>query len=157
MSTQPGYGPPSHPPQQDSSSTIIWVVVLVLVLVVGLPILAVAVLFLGCCGVFGFTMYSVSQIPAEMVKQQYNDHPVIQQHIGNIDSASLNFAATGEEQQKQQPGQQPPGTSIMVIDIRGPKGSGQFIGEQSPGTQPGGKLFSKATLRTKQGEFQLAP
>jgi hypothetical protein len=151
--SQPGYGPPSYPPQQDSSSTIIWIVVLVLVVVIGLPILIVALIFLGCCGVFGFTMYSVSQLPADGVKQQYNNHPVIQQHIGDIQSASLNFTDTGAEQQKQQPG---PGASILVIDVRGTKGSGQIVGHQQPGNQPG-QFFSKATLRTKQGEFQLTP
>ncbi|HZL90087.1 MAG TPA: hypothetical protein VFB96_17090 [Pirellulaceae bacterium] len=155
MATQPNYGPPSYPPppQQSSSNTIIWIVVLVLVLVIGLPILLVAVVFLGCCGMFGLGMYSMSQIPAEMVKQQYSDHPVIQQHIGEIQSATLNFADTSAEQQKQPDG---PGATVLVIDVRGTKGSGQIIGHQEPGNPPG-QFFSKATLRTKQGEFQLSP
>jgi hypothetical protein len=131
-------------------------VVLVLVLVIGLPILAVAVVFLGCCGLFGLGMYSVSQLPAEMVKQQYANDPVIQQHIGEIQSATLNFADTAAEQQKQQPGQGAPAATVMVIDVRGTKGSGQIVGHQEPGNPPG-KFFTKATLRTSQGEFPLSP
>lgn len=158
MAMQPGYGPPPSypPPEQSSSSTAVWIVVLVLGLVFGVPILIIGLVFVGCCGLFGLGMYSVSQIPAEVVKQEYKDHPVIQQHIGEIQSASLNFADTNAEQQKQQPGGQVPGGTIMVVDVRGTKGSGQIIGQQRPGGQPG-RFFSTATLRTKQGEFQLTP
>ena len=155
MATQPGYGPPSYPPPQQSSSTTIWIVILVLVLVIGLPILLVAVMFAGCCGLMGIGAYSAFQIPGEMLKQQYADDPVIAQHIGELQTVSINIAATGEEQQKQAAGGVP-GATIMVFDVRGSKGSGKIIAEQQPDAQPG-HMFSKATLRTSQGEFPLSP
>ena len=151
------YPPPSYPPQEQSSSTIIWVVVLVLVLVVGLPILLAALMFLGCCGLMGvgmgFGAYSAFQISGDMAKQQYGDDPVIQQHIGEIQSISLNLSASAEE--SQQPSAA--GASIMVFDVSGPKGSGQLIAEQQQPVNPqAGQMFSKAKLRTSQGEFPLS-
>jgi hypothetical protein len=155
MSIEPPYGPP--PPQQQSSSTVIWIVVLVIVLVIVLPVLAVAVLFLGCCGLMGFGAFAAFQVPAEAVKQQYANHPVIQEHIGEIQSVSINLGATGQEQQKSaDDGGATPGSTLMVFDIRGSKGSGQIIAEQQPGDPPG-QAFSKATLRMPQGEFPLTP
>jgi hypothetical protein len=149
------YPPGSYPPREQSSSTVIWVVVLVLVLVIGVPIVLVALMFLGCCGLMGVGAYSAFQMPGEMAKQQYGNDPVIQQHIGEIQSISMNINATSEEQQKQQTAQ-----GIIVFDVSGPKGSGQLVAVQDPNVKPGnqpGKIFSKATLRTSQGEFPLTP
>ena len=148
--SQPGY-----PPREQSSSTTIWIIVLVLVLVIGLPILLVAVMFLGCCGLMGVGAYSAFQMTGEMAKQQYAADPVMQQHIGEIQSITPNFTATSEEQQKQTT----VGTNVIVFDVSGSKGSGQLIAEQQPGPQPPGspvKIFSNARLRTSQGEFPLS-
>lgn len=152
----PSYPPDPYPPPQQSSSTIIWIVALILVLVVGLPILLVALMFLGCCGLMGVGAYSAFQMTGEMAKQQFGNDPVIQQHIGEIQSISPNIAATNEEQQKQTS----VGTNVIVFDVSGSKGSGQIIAEQQPGGPPAnqpGKIFTKATLRTTQGEFPLSP
>jgi hypothetical protein len=151
--SEPGY-PGSFPPQQQSSSTIIWVVVLILLLVIGLPILLVALVFVGCCGLIGVGTTFALQMPADMAKQQFGNDPVIQQHIGQLQSVSLNLTGTSEEQQKQTTA----GTNVMVFDVRGSKGSGQLIAEQQPsqaGNSPG-KFFSKARLRTSQGVFPLS-
>ncbi|MEX2027117.1 MAG: hypothetical protein WEH44_07445 [Pirellulaceae bacterium] len=150
------YPPDSYPPPQQSSSTIIWIVVLVLVLVIGLPILLVALMFLGCCGLMGVGAYSAFQMSGEAAKQQFGGDPVIQEHLGEIQNISLNLPATNEEQAKGTA----LGVSVVVFDVSGPKGSGQLIAEQQPGVQPGqqpGRVFTKATLRTSQGEFPLSP
>ena len=152
MSTKPDYGPPSYPPPKQSSSAVVWIVVLVIVLVIGLPILAVAVMFLGCCGMLGLGAYAAFQLPAETIKRQYADHPAIVEHIGEIQSVSINMTATGQEQQETDA---PPSATVMVFDIRGSKGSGQIVVEQEPGDPPD-QAFSKATLRTTEGEFPLS-
>ena len=148
--------PDSYPPPQRSSSAVLWIVILVLVLVVGLPILLVAVMFLGCCGLMGVGAYSAFHLTGEMAKQQFGADPVIQQHVGEIQSISLNLSATEEERQKGVA----QGANVVVFDVSGPKGSGQIIAEQLPGGPPAnqpGKAFSKARLRTSQGEYPLSP
>src|SRR5688572_5449554 len=144
------YTPDPSPQRDQSSSTIIWIIVLVLVLVIGVPILLVAVMLLGCCGL-GIGAYSAAQMTGEMARQQYGNHPVIQEHIGDIQSISPNFAATSEEQQKPASA----GTSVIVFDVSGPKGSGQLIAQQQPGGEAG-NMYSDARLRTSAGEFPLA-
>lgn len=156
MSKQPDYGHPSYPPPKQSSSAVVWIVILVVVLVIGLPILALAVMFLGCCGMLGLGAYAAFQIPAEAIKQQYADHPAIVEHIGEIHSVSINMTATGEEQQNHGEDLGAPGSTWMVFDIRGSKGSGKIVAEQQPGDPPD-QMFSKATLRTTEGEFPLSP
>ena len=157
MATQPGYGPSSYPPPpESSSSTVIWIVVLVLALVIGLPILAVAVMFLGWHTAVSPSPRASDSRSTSPARTGRSNDPVIQQHIGEIQSATLNFADTAAEQQKQQPGQGAPAATVMVIDVRGTKGSGQIVGHQEPGNPPG-KFFTKATLRTSQGEFPLSP
>src|SRR5262245_19018052 len=138
MSTQPGYSPaPTYPPPQQSSSTIIWVVILVLVLVIGLPILAVVVVFAGCCGLMGIGGAAAMQIPAEMAKKQYTNDPAIREHIGELESVSTNFGAAIQEQEKRTKAGAPPDANILVFDVHGPKGSGQIIAEQQPGNPQG--------------------
>ena len=152
--SDPGKPGPYANPQQ--SSRAIWIVILVVMLVIGLPILLVALAFLGCCGLLGVGAYSAFQMTGEAAKKQYENDPVIQQHIGEIQSISANISATSAEQQKQ--AQAGGNATIIVFDVTGTKGSGQLIAEQqppAPGAQPG-KFFSKATLRTSQGEFPLS-
>jgi hypothetical protein len=148
------YEPPSPDPREaSSSSSTIWIVILVLVLVIGLPIVGVAVLFLGCCGMMGLGAYSAMQIPGEMARQQYANHPVVREHVGEVQSVSMNIAATADEQQ-QAGDDLPPGTTIMVFDVRGSKGTGKIVAQQRAGADAKA-MFSNAKLRTDEGEFPL--
>ncbi len=143
-----------YPPRQQSSSAVFWIVILVLVLVIGVPILLVALILLGCCGILGLGAATAFQVPANAARQQFGSHPVIQEHIGEIQSISMNAAASGEEQQRPAAA----GKNVIVFDVSGPKGSGQLIAEHQPGdpsTNQPDKFFSKATLRTSRGEFPI--
>lgn len=92
----------------------------------------------------------------KMAKQQLGNDPVIQQHTGEIQSISPNIAVTNEEQQKRTSA----GTNVIVFDVSGSKGSGQIVTEQPPCGPPAnqpGKIFTKATPRTHQGELPFSP
>jgi hypothetical protein len=65
---------------------------------------------------------------------------VVQEHLGDIQSLSVNYMASGEESQKRG------GGNVLVIDTKGSKGSGKLIAVQSPQPQPG-NMFSKVDLR----------
>jgi len=132
-----GFGPP--PPQKSSNTKWIFII---LALVLGLPLL--------CCGgciVLG--MFGMSAGAREIANQVQNTQPV-QQHIGTINSASMNLMATADEQQKQND------QDLAVIDIKGDKGNGiLIIHTASPGSN---RPFDSATLRLPDGqEFPLQP
>ncbi|GAA5510126.1 cytochrome c oxidase assembly factor Coa1 family protein [Novipirellula caenicola] len=71
---------------------------------------------LVCCGGIYFMFNMGKGMMADMVKQEMSANPVIQEHIGEIQSIELNLAATGEA------GQDKPG--VLAFDLVGSKGSG---------------------------------
>jgi hypothetical protein len=146
--SQPGY-----PPREQSSSTTIWIIVLVLVLVIGLPILLAAVMFLGCCGLME-SAPPAFQMTGRWPSSSMPRDPVMQSTSARFrTSAKLHRYVGGQQKQTTV------GTNVIVFDVSGSKGSGQLIAEQQPGPQPPGspvKIFSKARLRTSQGEFPLS-
>ena len=89
------------PPVQKSSNTWLWIVLGV--------IGAVTVLGCGCCGGFGYFSMSLG---AGVIAQKYNDHPIVQEKLGGVTNASMNFGdaikeaqAHGAEGAGGQPGQ----------------------------------------------------
>jgi hypothetical protein len=68
------------------------------------------------------------------------------EHIGEIESMSPNLTAIGEESQRR--GQ---GANVIVYDVKGSKGSGQLLGEQSRNPQPG-HFYDKIDLKTADGQ-----
>ncbi|MFO0885932.1 MAG: hypothetical protein U0894_17410 [Pirellulales bacterium] len=113
------------PPQKSNFWMIFFVIVLVLLLI--------------CCGCGGaiawFTATGVQQfagaIGIEVVKPYQND-PAVQEHIGNIQSASMNFSEMMKEAQKH-PGKEDEG--VVIFDVVGDKGKGKIIGRAPDGDQ----------------------
>ena len=98
---------------------------------------------LVCCGGVYF-MYSMGQgMMADMVKQEIGANPVIQEHIGEIQSANLNLAATTEA------GQNEPGT--LAFDLVGSKGSGVLEIKQDPNNHGNGLSIQSAELVMPDG------
>jgi hypothetical protein len=97
----------------------------------------------GCCG--GFFMFSMSQV-TRVMREEVEGHPAIAEHIGEIQSMSTNVIATGEETEKRGGGK-----SVLVVDVKGSKGSGKLLGEQSPAPQQG-NFFDRIDLRLPSGE-----
>lgn len=112
----------SQPPPRKSSKVWLW-------LLLGLGGLGVAALV--CCGAVGiWGMGALNNVMTQAMQEELGGNPIIQQHIGQIESVSINIGAT----QKLQQGGGNDGAAVM--DIRGDKGSGQLIILQRPGQQP---------------------
>lgn len=69
----------------------------------------------GCCG-FAFWGWGLF---TDQAKDALNANPVIQEHIGNIESIETDFTATGNAE----------GDDVFVFRIKGPKGSGVVTAE----------------------------
>lgn len=99
---------------------------------------------LVCCGGFAMLGYFGLGVVGDVVQAEVENSPTIIEHIGEIDSMSLNLTATGEEAQGVEPGQAAP----MVFDVQGSKGSGMIVAQQSR-TSPG---INSAVLVLPSGE-----
>lgn len=109
-----GFGQePMQPPQKQGMSTTM-IVVIVVGSVGGISLLCCA----GACGSAMF--FGMGQI-GNVAKSEFSGHPDVQQQIGEIESASVNFAQTGDV------GSQVQEDNVFVLDVEGSKGSGQFI------------------------------
>ncbi len=80
-----------------------------------------------CCGGFGMLSYFGLGVVGDVIQAEVENSPTIIENIGEIESMSLNLAATGEEAQGIQPGQSAP----MVFDVVGTKGDGKIVVQQS--------------------------
>lgn len=107
-----------------------------------------ALLVVGCLACAGLTYFGFTGMVDEAIKEQYNGNPVIEQHIGEIESASVSIAATQEAQQEFG------SDDYIVILVSGPKGEGKLILHR-----PEGESFrsTDAVLRTSEGDFDLFP
>ncbi len=128
QNTQPGQ--PLNDPQVPKQGSSVWLWILAIIGGIGLITVIV------CCGV-GYWGYSKgTQMVADELKSQISDHPVIEEHIGEVQSVQMNLGAVVEEAKKQQEsGDQGPPPS-MVFDIKGSKGSGRILMRNEPGGQP---------------------
>jgi len=89
-----------------------------------------------CCG--GFMYFSVSVLNQAII-DGYQNHELVQEHIGTISSCTPNLEATGDQEG-------------MVFDVVGDKGSGQIIVDQQQGER-----FGKGELRVNGQTFELGP
>lgn len=124
------YGSPPPAPR-SSGMKIVWILL-------GL----FGVLGLVCCGgCVGFTFWGMSAGAKEIAKQ-VEGTPAMQEHIGTVESASMNLTATAQYAQEN-----PGSDNVAVIDVKGSKGSGQLIVKTG-----GGNTIQWAKLRLDSGE-----
>lgn len=101
---------------------------------------------IGLCAVIGFITVGVLVIrksgeeDAVKVADMVRNHPVVIEQLGGIDECKMNFWDSLNEE----------GTDTDVFDVRGPKGSGQFVTEESLFVG-----FFSIRLRTVSGEWEL--
>ena len=134
---EPRFDPAYDPNPPRAASPLKWI--LLTLLGVG------AVVLLACC-VTGFFAYRGGMsLAGSAVAEQFQDDPAVRQHIGEIESASMNLSETrrrNEENVANKAG--------MVIDVVGSNGRGQ-IHIKSTKTDPDtGKM--QATLELPSGE-----
>lgn len=120
---RPGHAPhqvggPS--PQQPKSRVWLWVLGTVGVLVV----LGAVV----CCGGGYFAFQGVKGMLAQAVRDEVRGNPVIDEHLGPIESVEFNTWATAEEQQET--------PDALVYDVEGSKSSGTLVVHPEPGGDP---------------------
>ena len=135
-------GNPNNPAPKSGGAgkTILWI----------LGILGV--LGLVCCGgvvaVTYWTMNAASGVIGNTAVETFKSNPDVVNELGEIKSSKMNFMATGEETNKKGGGAQ-----VIVVDVEGSKGKGQFIFEMDPNSQD----IGKAKLRMSDGrEIELA-
>lgn len=104
-------------PQQGQSRVWLWVLGTVGVLVV--------LGALVCCGGGYFVWQFGSEAVAQAMIEDLQGNPVIEEHIGEIQSAEMNLRATAEEQETT--------PNSMTFNIQGPKGEGKVVVVQGPG------------------------
>jgi hypothetical protein len=111
-------------------------------------------LALACCGCLGagsFGFFGVRSMMASGVKNQFQDHEIVKEQIGEIESSQWNIIESGQETERA--GKR--GGTIIVVDVKGNKGSGKIIGPQAPNPQ-GDYILQHGTLRMPSGqEFDL--
>jgi hypothetical protein len=101
---------------------------------------------IGLCAVIGFITLGVLVIrksgeeDAVKVADMVRNHPVVIEQLGGIDECKMNFWDSLNEE----------GTDTDVFDVRGPKGRGQFVTEESLFVG-----FFSIRLRTVNGEWEL--
>ena len=99
----------------------------------------------GTLGLFAFVALAVFGIRmtgddiAKRVVDRVRNHPVVFEKLGGIDECKMNFAASLNEG----------GKRTDVFDVRGPKGSGQFV------TFELFYQYRSIKLRTAEGEWEL--
>jgi hypothetical protein len=130
----PGVGAP--PPKKSN----VWIWILGIIGVGGLALLI-------CCGVGGYFAYSAGMnMVAKAVQDAVEGDPQVEQHIGKIKSMPLNLMKSAEETEKRGTGD-----NILVFEVDGETGDGEFIVHQPKRPQPG-EFYRKIDLRLPGGE-----
>lgn len=152
MSFDPNSGssfPPSTPPVAPKKSNVLLYVLL------GIG----GVALLVCCGCAGTMYFGGSSImnaaltaAAEEVRPSLAADPVVQEHIGEIESVTVNFSSMmAEAQANQKAGN---AEQRMVIDIKGSKANGQAVGVMDAGPPP---KLRNGELRVNGQTYPLTP
>ena len=106
--SDPVPGAPEDPYAPRRKKSGCGIVALVVGLVVGCGVLAAL-----CCG--GLFLFGTRTV-AEQVKTDLRGNPVIEEHLGPIDTIELDWIAS----------QNAPGEDEFVFDVEGPKGTGRI-------------------------------
>ena len=116
------------PPQKSKKGCLIAVVVVFLLM------------FLVCCGGGVAMFYYGTNAFGEVVISQVKNDPAIVEHIGEVESCSLDFGATAKAAES---AEQAGDTTPIAFEIKGSKGEGTLLLMQEPGNQ---EAFSSGTL-----------
>ncbi len=135
-----GNQPPGAPKSGGAGKTILWILGIF------------GVLGLVCCGgvvaVSMWGMNAASGLIGDASVESFKSNPDVVNELGEIKSSKLNVMASREENNKKTGG-----SKVMVVDVVGTKGKGQFIFEMDPNSDEVGK----AKLRMSDGrELELA-
>jgi hypothetical protein len=104
------------------------------------------VLLIACCGGLSYMAVNFSnKVVTEALRNDLSGNPVVDEHLGEIQSLNTNLMESGAEKQRRNTS-----VNILVIDAEGSKGTGKFVVEQSPNPQPG-NFFQKIDLRLPSG------
>lgn len=109
-----------------------------------------AVFLLGalvCCGGGYFAYQAGTGMMAEAYTSQLNNNPVIQEHIGDIESMNFDLTATTEQAEAS--------GGAMAFKISGTKGSGILLIHQAPGGD--GERIERAELVLPDGTRHEVP
>ena len=126
-------------PQQGSSRIWLWVLGTVGVLVV----LAALV----CCGGGYFVWQFGSEALARSVREDLQGNPVIEEHIGEIESVQMNLQATAQEQENV--------PNSITFDIEGTQGEGRLVVLQQAGAE--GTISSAVLVLPDGTRHQVLP
>lgn len=136
QSGQNPYAPSSGMQPPPKKSSYLWLYILLGVL---------GFFALGCCGCVGLGMWGMGRVQDELGKvmlAQAGQNPVVQEKLGEVRSARMNFIESAQESEKN-PGQ--PGS--LVFDVEGSKGSGKLVVQQD-----GPEKLKFRELRLSSGE-----
>ncbi|MCO6459502.1 MAG: hypothetical protein J5I93_29670 [Pirellulaceae bacterium] len=126
-----------QPPPRKKKSAAVWIL-LVLGLGGGLVLLV-------CCGGMGFLSWTGMKMAGQQMAAKVQHTEAVQEHIGDIQSSTINFTATTKAQQESGNSQ------AIVFDLKGTKGNGKLIA-----TAQGENLLD-ATLELPSGELIPLP
>ena len=132
----PAYGQDGFPQQQQSSSVGKWLI--------GCGLAGVLGVLVCCGGGYMLIQFSLNAI-GTTIRSEIAESPVVEEHLGQIESFSFDFGAFIDEAENQEPGQAPP----LVFAIEGTKGSGQIFVQPSSG---GGSTVESAVLVLPSGD-----
>jgi hypothetical protein len=131
------YGFPIKPKPKSSNT---WLYVL-------LGVGALAVLgCVGCAGVLFVTVSSGMQQASKELMAQVQPHPLIQQHIGQVQSMSMNFGESVALNEGKV------GKKTAVFDIKGSQGSALIAGQVDDGHDRPARFQGTTVLILPSGE-----
>jgi hypothetical protein len=108
------------------------------------------VLALLCCGCGGLVFFSLNFMEESFKKELAND-PVVQEHVGEVESVDWDFVKSAEEADGKG------GPAPMVLHVKGSKGEADVIGEQAGSDEEGNLKLRNGVLRLPSGEeFKLS-
>lgn len=126
-------GGPFPPPKSSGLSAC-----LIAVLVLG------GVVLLVCCGGLVGLMLFGGRLMASEVEAQLRDNPVLQEHIGQIESFEIDWVRSGQEE----------GDDTFVYRVEGTKGKGYCVVTHITDLE-GNEQIVRAELRTDEGDVYV--